>query len=105
MSQHGVFQEADTFTCQVDAEQQSSQLFSHGAVNAAVTGRPPARPVDHTGEFIHLQVRTLPRCDSVVVLVFSVVFHSEHLLRQTHGAVRNAARISEATRNSASDQS
>lgn len=54
-----------------------------------------ARPVDHTGEFIYLQVRALPHCDFVVVLVFPVVFQSKHLLRQTHRAARELARISE----------
>lgn len=57
MSQHGVFQVVDTFTFQVDAEQESSELFSHGAVNAATTSRAD----DHAGELIYLQVRLLPQ--------------------------------------------
>lgn len=56
VSQHGVFQVIDSFTFQVDAEQQSSELFSHGAVNAATTGRPG----DYAGEFIYLQSTPFP---------------------------------------------
>lgn len=39
----------DTFTFQVGAEQRSSVLFSHGAVNATAT---TGRRGQHTGEFI-----------------------------------------------------
>lgn len=81
VSQHGVFQVIDTFTFQVDAEQQSSGLFSHGAVSAET----PGHPGDHAGEFVSLQLRLLPHWD--------FGFRSEHLLQQIHRAARNAARI------------
>lgn len=62
VSQHGVFQVIDTFTCQVDAEQQSSRSFFTRCRERSSHG-----PADHTGESIYLQVRALPHCDFVVV--------------------------------------
>lgn len=60
------FRWLDTFTCQVDAEQQSSQLFSHGTVNAAATGLLPG----WSHRWVHLPVG--PRSPSLRFCRFGV---------------------------------